>query len=224
MKVPFRYDPATAAVIVVDIQNDFCSASGSLAEAGFDTAAVPLMIQRLHRLLAAARKSNTLVIFVATTHDSMTDSPQWVGRLGDGPGTERTSVTCRPGTWGSEFYEVQPQPGEPVIVKNRFSSFVGTNLDLVLRSRGIQSLLFTGVTTETCVESSLRDGLFHEYYVTLIEDCAASYRAEAHAASVRVVSENFGTVTTSAELIDMWTMCSAEKNIPRSFSGTQTPQ
>lgn len=91
-----------------------------------------------------------------------------------------------------------------MIVKHRFSAFVGTDLDSVLRSRGIESLLFTGVATEICVESSLRSGLFHEYWVSLVEDCAASYSPAAHAASVAMVAQNFGTVVTADDLASMW--------------------
>jgi nicotinamidase-related amidase len=202
--IPFRYDPAVAALIVIDIQNDFCSPNGSLARLGHDTLAAQEMLPRLQYLLAAARALNLPVIFVRTLHDESTDSPQWLGRLGDGPGTERTRLTCRPGTWGSEFFGVTPEEGDNVVTKNRFSGFVGTNLDLLLRTRGIESLLFAGVTTETCVESTLREGLFHEYYVSLVADCAASYSVEAHAASVSTIAANFGTVINALDLIRLW--------------------
>lgn len=203
-EVPFRYDPIHTALIVIDVQNDFCSQAGSLARQGFDVTAAQEIIPRLRELVIVSRRVGLAVFFVRTLHDQSTDSPQWLGRVGDGPGTERTGLTCRTGTWGSDFFEIQPEPGEPVVIKNRFSAFVGTNLDLLLRTRGIRSLLFSGVTTETCVESTLRDGLFREYYVSLIEDCAASYNQEAHAASANIVANNFGTVIRSSELLQFW--------------------
>jgi nicotinamidase-related amidase len=91
-----------------------------------------------------------------------------------------------------------------IIEKHRFSAFVGTNLSIVLRSIGADSLLFAGVATEVCVESSLRDGLFNDFYVSLVEDCSASYSAEAHSASVAVVRQHFGSVTSSEELLSLW--------------------
>jgi nicotinamidase-related amidase len=191
-------------LVVIDVQNDFCSPDGSLAALGFDTSGVQEMVPRLRRLVDAARDAGMPVLFVKTLHDAHTDSPQWLGRVGNGPGTERTGLTCRTGTWGSGFYQLVPGPDEQVVVKNRFSAFVGTNLDMVLRTRGAQSLLFTGVTTETCVESSLREGLFHEYYVSLVEDCAASYSRAAHSASAQAVAQNFGTVVTSEQLFAYW--------------------
>jgi nicotinamidase-related amidase len=202
--IPFRYEPAHTALIVVDVQNDFCAPTGSLASLGFDIGAVQQVIPRLQHLTRAAREAGMPVIFIRTLHDATTDSPQWLGRIGQGPGTERTGLTCRTGSWGSEFYEIHPAPGDVVVTKHRFSAFVGTNLDIILRTRGVESLLFTGVTTETCVESSLRDGLFHEYYVSLVEDCAASYRPEAHRASAEIIAGNFGTVVRSDQLIDLW--------------------
>ncbi|WP_241387014.1 cysteine hydrolase family protein [Rhodococcus sp. CH91] len=200
----FRYDPQRCALVVIDMQNDFCSPDGALAGCGFDVSAAVTMTPRLAELIAGARHAGVPVVWVRTEHDETTDSPQWLGRVGDGPGTARTGLTCRPGTVGAEFYGVRPAPGEPVIVKHRFSAFVGTDLDRVLRSRGIESLLFTGVATEICVESSLRSALFHEYWVSLVEDCAASYSPAAHAASVAVVAQNFGTVVTADGLLPRW--------------------
>lgn len=204
LSIPFRFDPAFAALIVIDIQNDFCSPTGSLARMGYDTRAAHEMLPRLQSLIATARSVDLPVFFIKTLHDESTDTPQWLGRLGNGPGTERTGRTCRPGSWGSEFYEVVPTSRDNVVTKNRFSGFVGTNLDILLRSRRVQSLLFAGVTTETCVESTLRDGLFHEYYVSLIDDCAASYSHEAHAASASTIAANFGTITQAQELVQLW--------------------
>lgn len=202
--VPFRYDPARCALIVIDMQNDFCSPDGSLARKGFDVTAAVAMAPRLDDLIAAARTAGVRVIFVRTEHDETTDTRQWLGRLGDGPDAARTGITCRTGTPGADFYGVAPRKGDVVITKNRFSAFVGTNLDLTLRSLGIDSLLFTGVATEVCVESSLRNALFHEYWVSLVDDCAATYSRAAHDASVAVVAQNFGTVVTAEKLQTFW--------------------
>lgn len=200
-----RHLPGHAALVVVDVQNDFCSAQGSLpAGYGFDLHFVYAMVPRLQRLIAAAHATGIPVIFVRTVHDPSNDSPAWLGRLGDGDGTERTGVTCRTGSWGAEFFTVAPEPGDHVVVKHRFSAFVGTNLAITLRSLGVSSVLFTGVATEVCVESSLRDGVFHDFYVTLVQDCAASYSRTAHDASVQVVANHFGLVATADELIARW--------------------
>jgi nicotinamidase-related amidase len=204
-QIPFRYDPAHTALIVVDVQNDFCSPEGSLAKVGNDVSAAVTMVPRLQKLIDAARAAELPVIFIQTLHDETNDSPQWLNRHGDPEvGQNRSSITCRTGSWGADFYEVAPLPGEIVVNKYRYSAFAGTNLQIVLKTLGIESLLFTGVATEVCVESSLRDGLFAEYYVSLIEDCAATYDQAAHDASVRGIAKSFGTVVTSDWLAGLW--------------------
>jgi nicotinamidase-related amidase len=204
MDVPFRYDPANCALILVDVQNDFCHPDGSIAKAGEDVAAAVAMVPRLVKLLDAARRAEVPVVFVRTTHDESNDSAAWLNRRAAGPGAVTTQAICRTASWGAEFYKVTPElPDEPVITKHRYSAFAGTNLDLTLRTMGVQSLLFTGVATEVCVESSLRDGLFVEYFVSMVADCCATYAPELHAGSVRAVAK-FGTVVTAAELSGYW--------------------
>ncbi|UCN15334.1 cysteine hydrolase family protein [Cellulomonas iranensis] len=204
-----RFAPGTAAVVVVDVQNDFCDPAGACAQRGSDVAGAVAMVPRLERFLDAARAAGVLVVFIQTTHDATTNSPAWLARRGDPvPGAPTPVATCATGTWGAEFYRVAPQPGEPVVVKHRYSAFAGTNLDVVLRSAGVDSLLLTGVSTNVCVESTLRDGLFAEYRVTLVEDCAASFEAEAHAATVANVEQYFGVVATSEEIGATWSALS----------------
>jgi nicotinamidase-related amidase len=204
MSVPFRYDPAHTALILIDVQNDFCDPNGNIARNGQDVSAAVAMVPRLVTLVDNARAAGVPVIFVQTTHDETNDSVAWLNRRAVGPGSVTTQGTCRTGSWGAEFYGVSPAPGELVVVKHRYSAFVGTNLDLTLRTLGIQSLLFTGVATEVCVESSVRDGLFAEYFVSMVEDCCATYLPELHEGSVRAVGKSFGTITTATELADAW--------------------
>jgi nicotinamidase-related amidase len=135
----------------------------------------------------------------------MTNSAVWLARRTTSlRATTPRRSNCYTGTWGAEFFKIGPEEGEPVVVKHRYSAFAGTELMWVLRSVDRQSLLITGVATETCVESTLRDGLFHDFHVNLVEDCCASYSREAHDASVRVVHRCFGLVASSAEIVAQW--------------------
>lgn len=202
---PNRFAPGRAAVVVVDVQNDFCDPAGVCGQRGSDTSAAVAMVPRLQRFLDDARAAGVMIVFIQTTHDETTDSPAWLARRGDAEAGAPTPVsTCRTGTWGADFYGVVPQDGEPVVVKHRYSAFAGTNLDVVLRTAGVDSLLLTGVSTNVCVESTLRDGLFAEYRVTLVEDCAASYEPEAHVATCENVARYFGVVATSQEISATW--------------------
>lgn len=198
-----RLRPEASAVIVVDVQNDFCSPEGSFGRAGQDVSAAVEMVPRLENLLVEARHAGSRVTFVQTTHDATVDSPAWLRRHGVSP-VQRGVVACRTGTWGAEFYRVTPESSEAVVVKHRFSAFFDTNLDTLLRAAGVTSLLFTGVNTEVCVDSSLRDGLFRGYDVTLVEDCCASCYPAGHTATVDTVRRNFGAVTTSGDIIEYW--------------------
>lgn len=204
MGIPFRYDPAKCALILIDVQNDFCHPDGSLSKAGQDVSAVVTMLPRLKALVSAARTASVPVVFVRTTHDETNDSVAWLNRHATGPGVITTQFTCRTGSWGADFYEVAPKPGDAVITKHRYSAFTGTHLDLTLRTLGVHSLLFTGVATEVCVESSLREGLSAEYFVSMVEDCCATYAPESHEGAVRAVAKNFGTVVTGGELAKYW--------------------
>jgi nicotinamidase-related amidase len=203
-ELPVRFNPNRAALIVIDVQNDFCSPDGAVSELGSDVAAVQAMVPRLVALIDSARAAGVPVIFVRTTHDATDDSVAWLGRYALEPADAPAGVICRTGSWGAEFYGVTPAADEIVITKHRYSAFVGTGLDMTLRTLGVDSLLFTGVATEVCVESSLRDGLSAEYLVTLVSDCAATYTREAQEASVAVVERSFGVITTAAALADTW--------------------
>jgi len=99
--------------------------------------------------------------------------------------------------------ELAPKPGDVVVRKYRSSGFWGTNLDMLLRSNGIKSIVVTGATTEGCVESTARDGLFNDYYVIVPEDCVASDDPAQHDASMLLMRHRFDVVPSS-EILEMW--------------------
>ena len=88
-----------------------------------------------------------------------------------------------------------------ICTKHRYSAFVGTDLELILKSQGVEYILVTGVATNVCVESTARDGYHRDYNVILIEDCCGAYDQQEHAATLNNISKFFGTVTTSKTLI-----------------------
>ena len=190
--------PAKSAVIVVDVQNDFCRAEGVLGKAGQPTGAAMKMIPTLQRLLGAARASGTPVIFVKTIHEAATDSDAWTWRLPGG------SVCCLKNTWGAEFTEVAPLPDEPVVIKHRYSGFINTRLDSVLRTLKIESLIMTGVATNLCVESTARHGYMLDYHIVFLSDCTAAYSMEEHEGSLYNMRMHFGVVATAGDVIAAW--------------------
>ena len=195
-----RLDPTTAAVIVIDAQNDFCHPEGILAQQGRDVGRLQQPLERLGRFLAQARAASVPVFFVQNLHDDSSDSPAWRARHSD---SDRAQ-SCQHGSWGAQFCHVEPQDGDIVVTKHRYSAFVETDLKAQLESRDRRSLLFTGFTTSVCVETSLRDAVCHDFLTTLVEDCCGAYSDRAHQRAVEGVSLGFGLVATSDRITSLW--------------------
>lgn len=192
-------EPVKSALVIIDVQNDFCHPDGVGGKRGFPAADVMAMIPRLQNVLAAARASGTRVIFVQTIHESATDSETWTS-LSDG----NVTAICRKDTWGAEFTGVQPLPDEPVVVKHRYSAFINTRLESVLRTLKVENLIMAGVSTNVCVESTARHGFMLDYNIVLLADCAVARDQAAHDATLTNIRRHFGLVATSGEVIGTW--------------------
>jgi nicotinamidase-related amidase len=202
--------PQHAALVLVDMQRDFLDDNGAFGRLGVDLGMYPAMRPRLEGLLQAARAAGVLVV-----HIQMTALP---GRLSDSPAQLRFNLKMHesaraggpalrytvPGTPGHEFVEeLRPRPGEFVVPKWRSSAFWGTNLDLLLRSNDIRTVIVTGCTTEGCVESTARDAQFNDYYVVVAEDCVASDDRQQHEASLLLMRHRFD-LAGAAEIRALW--------------------
>lgn len=200
MKMPEEVlQPAKMALIVVDVQNDFCDPAGACAKRGSDVGMVPGMMLNLHRLIEAARASGVPIIFIQTFHEAATDSASWTMRSGG-----RSGEVCRTGTWGADFYEIEPLPGEIIVNKHRYSAFINTRLDSVLRTLKVETIALTGVATNVCVESTARDGFMLDYNIVLLKDACAAYSQKAHEMTFENIENHFGSVLESCELTDTW--------------------
>ena len=204
-----RVDPSRSILVVVDMQNDFCHRDGAACKRGRDMAFVQSMIPRLIRLVNRARTHGLPICFVRTSGNPWTNSPVW---------TEFKNpelLACAEGSWGAEFHEgLAPEPGDMVVTKHRYSAFIGTDLDMLLRARGINSLLVSGVGTGMCVFHTLTVGFMLDYYITLVEDCCATtYGPDAHDEAVALVKKHYGRVTSSDEIGDIWSRSSPGDDI-----------
>ena len=191
--------PSKSAIIVVDVQNDFCEPAGAAGKAGKDTTAAMAMIPTLQRFLAAAREHGTNIIFVQTIHEPETDSAAWIGRR-----TDPDARNCLKDTWGAEFTGITPRGYEPVVVKHRYSAFVNTRLDSILRTMKTETIIVLGVATNVCVESTSRHGYMLDYHTVFVSDCSAAYDQAAHDMTLQVHRKHFGVVATAQEIIDTW--------------------
>jgi nicotinamidase-related amidase len=202
--------PSHTALVVVDMQRDFCLPGGAFDQQGIDISMYPAMIPRLMRQLRAAREARTTVIFI-----QMTVLP---GRRSESPAQIRFNMRMHledRGALTPLWYTIEGSPGHQIIPelapiegdltvrKYRSSGFWGTNLDMLLRSNGIRTLVMTGCTTEGCVESTARDALFNDYYVVVADDCVASDDREQHEASLLLMRHRFDVVG-SQNIIDAW--------------------
>jgi ureidoacrylate peracid hydrolase len=199
-RVAARVDAESSVLVVIDAQNDFCHPQGMQALQGKDVGRAVEPVRRLQLLVEAARENQVPVVLVRTTHGVETDTPEWLARHGD-PGRAQS---CQDGSWGADFYGVQPAPGDHVVVKHRYSAFTSGELARLLDRLGRRSLLFAGFTTGTCVESSLRDAVCLDFLATLVEDCCGAYTQRAHERAVEAVQEGFGLVANSDEAIRSW--------------------
>jgi ureidoacrylate peracid hydrolase len=193
--------PETAAVIVIDVQNDFCAKGGYYDKTGADISNAAKAVERLVRFIDAARAAGVRVIFARNHYDPVYVSDTQRARL------RRVGWDipyCRQGTWGAEFYRVAPRPEEVVVTKHRFDAFYGTDLEIVLRANKVRSVIMTGVATNVCVESTLRSAFFRDFEVVVIDDCCAARNAKAHEATLDNVRQFFGIVASADEVEVIW--------------------
>ena len=203
-------DPANTALVLVDMQRDFIEPDGLFGQLGINLSMYQETRPHLAALLADARRNGVLVIHIQNTAlpDRMSDSPAQIRfnlRMHDGArhGGPPLRYTV-PGSPGHEFADgFAPLPGELVVRKYRSSAFWGTNLELLLRSNAIQTVVVGGCTTEGCVESTARDAMFNDHYVVVASDCVGSDDRAQHDASMLLMKHRFD-MASADELAEAW--------------------
>lgn len=192
---------ADTAVLVIDMQNDFCAPGGwTDTVVKKDVSYSPVVAASIAKLVDAARAAGRPVIWVRADYspDKMPAAMRARAEKMQAP------VCCAPGTWGAGWYGVQPAAGESVVTKYCYSGFSGTDLDAQLRSRGISKLVFAGVQTHVCVESTLRDAHSRGYFCIVAEECVASHTPAAHEQTLANVRFLFGEVAPAATISAAW--------------------
>lgn len=205
---PLMLDLTHTALLVIDMQNDFCTPGGWADCKGFDVTQTQKPIQPLKQVLAALRETPVTIIHTREGHrPDLSDCPPHKLARSKKQNAEIGSegIMGRLLTRGSKSHdfvdELQPVAGEIVLDKPGKGAFVATDLDLILRQRSIRQLLLTGVTTECCVHTTLRTANDLGYECLLLEDCCASLKPEFHRVSVEMTQVIFGWVTTSEQLL-----------------------
>lgn len=201
-----RAAPARTALLIVDMQHDFCHPDGAAARAGRDVTGIRQVVPGIRALLGAARRSEVLVCHVGlwTLPNHRSDSGPWLAQRRSA--TFSAEEMCVANTPGAEFIDaLVPLPHEFVIHKHRYSAFTGTNLHQLLRAHAIHTCVVAGASTNVCVESTLRDAFEHDYYVVVPQDATASWSSKLAEGTLENVQHRFGIVSTVAEIARLWT-------------------
>jgi biuret amidohydrolase len=208
---PLTVDLAHSALVIIDMQRDFLEPGGFGAALGNDVTRLQTAVGPCRAVLAAARENGVLVIHTREGHrPDLTDAPPHKVDRGDpamrigAPGPMgRILVRGEPGH--DIIADLYPQAGEPVIDKPGKGAFYQTDLDLMLRNRAIDTLFVCGVTTEVCVNTTVREANDRGYRCIVLSDCCASYFPEFHAAGLAMIKAQggiFGSVASSQALLD----------------------
>jgi ureidoacrylate peracid hydrolase len=210
-------DPAHTAVVVVDVQNDFCHAEGHFGRHGKNLATTHATVPGFVRFVNAAQDLGLRTIFLRqlTLPHGRSDSPAWLRfKCRDGKSSEYTLK----GSWGAELIDgLAPREGDVMIEKFRPDGFLGTPLDAVLRANAIQTTVLLGTTTEGCVESTVRGASYHDYYTVVVKDLLCSPNQVQHEGSMRLFEARY-PMAGADELLAIWARKEANTVKPASSS------
>ena len=206
---PITVIPEETALIVVDMQNAYCSKGGYIDLCGFDVSGAPPVIEECARLVAACRAAGIPVIYLQNgfspdQREAPPSAPVWhksnaLRFMRENEAYAGKLITH--GTWDHEIVpELAPRPGDLVVAKSRYSGFAGTALGQILAARRIRTLLVCGVATNVCVESTIRDAYHREYFPVMLTDATMAAGPGQQQATEFNVERFFGWLSSGAEL------------------------
>ena len=204
-------NPDHTALLIIDMQNDFCSEGGLFHRYGKDLTQIQYGITHIAQLLEVSRELGILVVFVQQTTElqGRSDSPPWLRlKVRDGKDPNYTLI----GAWGWEVIDrLKPGAGDLVVRKYRSDAYVQSMLDITLRSNRIESVLICGVVTEGCVESTVRGAIHHDYYAVLVEDCVGSPNKDLHEAAMRIIRSRYDVISLP-EVLKLFSSMTENRN------------
>jgi ureidoacrylate peracid hydrolase len=202
--------PRHTAVLVVDVQPFFVGPDLEPT--------VEEVLPRLRRLLDAARDVGVLRVFIRAEFHEERWTTVWEQQFG-----AKLGERLRPGSPLAAFQPgFEPEDGDPVVIKDCYSSFLRTNLEELLRSRGIETVIVTGLTTDVCVSSTARDAFQLDFHTVVLSDCCAEETRKRHESALETVASVFGRVVDSDHILSAWqvdAIAMKERSISKAFIG-----
>lgn len=198
-----QIQPRHTALIIVDPQKDFCASDGAVATLmGSDVSRIQAAVKRLNPFIEKAREVGVDIFWTRSAHTKEKTSP--VHRYRRSPTGE--VIIAKEGSAGADWYAgiIKPLPSEHIITKRHYDAFEDTELDHLLRIRGIRTLIFTGFTTNVCVETTARHGYVKGYYIVLASDCTGAPTVEEHESTLHNIDKYFGKVVLSSDILEIW--------------------
>jgi ureidoacrylate peracid hydrolase len=216
---PINYHliPNETALVIIDMQNGFCDYEGSISKGGGDVSAMNAIIPKVRELVLACREAGIIDIWVTQNHyaDDITKKKHRITphtlRWENGP-----NPTALKGTWDSQIVDQLKdlaKESSEIVIKHRFSAFMDTRLETLLRMKGVNTLIVCGVATTHCVETTVRDGYQKDYDIIVPSNAVGAMSPEAHEASLSIMNRFFGVVLSTEDTIKLTTGESLELNL-----------
>ncbi|MEK7138152.1 MAG: isochorismatase family cysteine hydrolase [Patescibacteria group bacterium] len=186
-----------AALLVVDIQNDFCSSRGKFAKMGFDVSHIQKMVPRLSLFIKEIEKIG-IEVFYSKQTESMRISPKNLKSLFN---KGKLKIVCQPNSWGSELYRLKPSDNKNVLKKRTYDFLSNQKLNEILQRKKIKTLIITGVNTDICIDTTTRSAFTKGYNIIIPKDLVATINQKAHPYFLEIFSRFYGTVAPSKEIL-----------------------
>lgn len=194
--------PSHTALVIVDVQNDFVYGKGQLSTLPGKTNPCEEILSPLNIFIDKCRKLGVLVIYTFTVHAGDLDLPPYKARMI----RRQTAPVCMRGSKGAEFPDKLNKPiaNDHVVIKHGFDAFADGDLNTLLQNRGIKSIIFGGIDSAVCVDTTLRHGFHLGYYPVLAKDISASPLPARQECAINLVDSQYGFVSTTKEIMQLW--------------------
>jgi ureidoacrylate peracid hydrolase len=195
--------PQRTALLLIDFQVDFALPEGEMAKAGADVGPALRALAQAEKLAKAARDAGVMLVFTRSLADPQSDGPV-LQEARARRGEQDQPRLCAQGTHGADFVGPQPQDGDLVISKHRYSIFHDTGLEAVLKAKGIDTLVVSGLTTECCVQSSVWAAFERQFHVFIAADACAAYEDDLHRVALKAMELSGANLASTADFCAAW--------------------